>query len=133
MATAPTMEATPVTLPTASPEAAKSSPATTGLSSPAKIGVGVGVSLGVVSLAIIIVGLVLSRRRRKQRSQTEDKGNGGDAEKSGATDKPVMQELDGDGADAGIGSGVRELDAIDSPPKSREVMGSPGLLRYELE
>lgn len=122
-----------MTLPMASPEAANSSSATIGLSSPAKIGVGVGVSLGVVFFAIIIAGLVLVRRTRNGRSKLEDQGQGGGAEKSATTDEPVMQELDNDGNGAGIGSGARELHAIESPPTSRELTGSPGPPRYELE
>lgn len=118
---------------TASLGAAKSPPATTGLSSPAKIGIGVGVSLGVVFSAIIVAGFVLFQRRRKRRSKAINEGNGGGAEKSGTNDEPKAQELDGDGDDAGIGPGVRELDAIESPPNSRELMGSLATLRYELE
>lgn len=76
---------------------------------------------------------MILRKRRNRRSNSEDTAERSSEKKGASVGKPVVQELDTNDDGVGIGAGVRELDAVDSSPHSKELTGSPGQQRFELE
>lgn len=76
---------------------------------------------------------MIFRKRRKRRSSFKESTDGGGDKKNASAREPAAQELDTNDDGAGVGAGVRELDAVESSPHSKELTGSPGQQRFELE
>jgi len=128
----------PSRLSSATPSAT-TSPVSSGLTASAKVGIGLGVPLGVI-VCNAVGSLIFRYLRHKQSSRLRHHGNVAAAGLYPAVDESAhaagssggVKELKNDGGNGGEEKGPHEMQGEEVPAYSRELPGSPGPARSEL-